>query len=89
MNFFRDFESDMKIKQKSLVEELASEAVNEKANQQSQVREERRREAGYVRMWIDEWSWPVKRGKNIKKDLRDQVDPNDTIATTLATRNSP
>ena len=50
MNFFRDFESDMKIKQKSLVEELASEAVNEKANQQSQVREERRREAGYVRM---------------------------------------
>ena len=30
MNFFRDFESDMKIKQRGLVEELVSEVLSEK-----------------------------------------------------------
>lgn len=50
LEFFRDFEADMRDKQRGLVVDLASEVAAEKTQAKQSRRESRKREAGYVRM---------------------------------------
>ena len=51
ITFFKDFESELKVKQKGLIKELAEEQAAEKATAKQTQKEQRKREAGYVRMW--------------------------------------
>ena len=50
MHFFRDFEADLKSKQRDLVLELQDEVAQDKLKEKQQMREQRKRNAGYVRM---------------------------------------